>query len=291
MTRLVPLLACAWLLAGCGPKLEVRDVYESEDGNVSVKLRRLVQGGEPIPWGYDHPVTISDVRMAHILAEISNRNAEGALQPAIRSPQVYPLAEGISKALAVASPNDEVVALAYSRERRFGIFTYDLATAFRVTMQEPMLNIDFFDIEVEVEKNPRERGTRSYELPEELPEKQPVFALEPTKLQVARGARGLAFDWRNPFYSRPVSLTLRGGRLQRRTILMEVEPEELAPATQEGYTSPILRNAQLDALDRLDAERRKGLVSEEEFQRRRRLILEGKLDEAGYGEIESGPDE
>ena len=71
---------------------------------------------------------------------------------------------------------------------------------------------------------------------------------------------------------------------------MEAEPEELAPPTQEGYTSPILRNAQLEALDRLDEDRRSGEVPEQEFQRRRRLILDGRLDEAGYGDVEN-PDE
>ncbi len=287
MLRLVRLVALGLLFTGCGPKLVTQDVFESGDGNVHVKLRRLVDGGETVPWGYDHPVTVSDVRVAHIQAQITHRDEEGNVHPTIRSVHVYPLAEGISKALALASPDDEVVALAYSRERRFGIFTYDRATAFRITVQDPMLNIDFFAVEEKVEKDPRERSARSYETPAKLPEKAPRFALEPTKRQLARGARGLAFDWRDPFYGRPVSLTLRGGRLRRRTILMEAEPEELAPADQEGYRSPILRSAQLVALDRLDAERRNGQVSEEEFQRRRRLILDGRLDRAGYGDLES----
>ncbi len=287
MLRLARLVALGLLVAGCGPRLVTQDVFESGDGNISVKLRRLVDGGQPVPWGYDHPITVSDVRVAHILAQITHRDAEGNVHPTIRSVHVYPLAEGISKALALASPDDEVVALAYSRERRFGIFTYDRATAFRITVQDPMLNIDFFAVEEKVEKDPRERSLRSYETPATLPERAPRFALEPTQRQVARGARGLAFDWRDPFYGRPVSLTLRGGRLKRRTILMEAEPEELAPADQEGYTSPILRSAQLEALDRLDAERRNGEVSEQEFQRRRRLILDGRLDRAGYGDLES----
>ncbi len=287
MLRLARLVALGLLVAGCGPRLVTQDVFESGDGNISVKLRRLVDGGQPVPWGYDHPVTVSDVRVAHILAQITHRDADGNTHPTIRSVHVYPLAEGISKALALASPDDEVVALVYSRERRFGIFTYDRATAFRLTVQDPMLNVDFFAVEEKVEKDPRDRAVRSYETPVELPEKAPSFVLEPTKRQVARGARGLAFDWRDPFYGKPVSLTLRGGRLRRRTILMEAEPEELAPADQEGYRSPILRSAQLVALDRLDAERRNGQVSEEEFQRRRRLILDGRLDRAGYGDLES----
>ena len=44
---------------------------------------------------------------------------------------------------------------------------------------------------------------------------------------------------------------------------------------------PELRDAQLRALDQLDAARRSGIVTEAEFQKRRRLVLEGKLEEAG----------
>jgi hypothetical protein len=287
MTRTAATLVCLSLLVGCGPRLVTQDVFQSEDGDVSVQLRHLADGGEPVPQGHDQPVMISDVRVAHILAQITHKDAKDAVHPTIRSVHVYPLAEGISKALTVATPADELLVLAYSRQRRFGIFTYDLATAFRVVVREPLLEVEFFAIEEKVEKDPRSRSTRAYEIPAEMPEKTPAWKLEPTKIQVALGDRGLGFDWRDSFYSRPVSLTLRGGRLKRRTILMEAEPEELAPATEEGRASPVLRNAQLEALDRLDADRRNGLLTEPEFQRRRRLILDGRLEEAGYGDVES----
>ena len=279
------------VLTACGPNLVVRDVFESKDRDVSVKLRHLVKDGAPVARGYDQPATISDVRIAHIIAQIIHKDAEGATHPTIRSVHVYPLAEGISKALASAGPDDEVIAVAYSRERRFGIFTYDTATAFRVTMHEPMINLDFFAIGEQLEKNPKDSSLRTYSVPPELPDKAPKFRIEATRRQVARGRRGVAFEWRDPYYGRPVSLSLRGGRLKRRTILMEFEPEELAPALPgPGYTPAEVRNAQLRALDQLEAARRSGELSEEEFQRRRRLILAGRLEEAGYADPES-PDE
>jgi hypothetical protein len=46
-------------------------------------------------------------------------------------------------------------------------------------------------------------------------------------------------------------------------------------------------DAQIRALDQLEGARRSGLVTEAEFQRRRRLILQGRLEEAGYA---PGPD-
>jgi hypothetical protein len=60
---------------------------------------------------------------------------------------------------------------------------------------------------------------------------------------------------------------------------MEAAEEEPPPApVPEG-----LEDAQIRALDELDAARRAGLIKEVEFQRRRRLILEDKLEQAGYG--------
>jgi len=286
-------IACsvlALLLAACGPKLVVQDVFESEDRDVKVTLRHNVDGGEPVPRGYDQPVTISDVRVAHILAQVTHLDAEEQPHPTIRSVHVYPLAEGVSKALQAAGPDDEVIAVAFTRERRFGIFTFDEVTSFRVTMQEPMLNIDFFTIREKLEKDPKRRNERVYAVPPELPERASSFSIKTSKLQVPRGRRGVAFEWRDPYYARPVSLTRRGGRLKRRTILMEAEPEELRPEGVEAAPSPVLRNAQLRALDRLDASRRRGEIQEEEFQRRRRLVLEGRLEEAGYGDLEPEPD-
>ena len=82
---------------------------------------------------------------------------------------------------------------------------------------------------------------------------------------------------------------MRDGKLQRRTILLQEEEASEAPVPPpipEGAPSNALRDAQLRALDQLDAARRSGLVTEAEFQRRRRLILEGRIEEAGYASPE-----
>jgi hypothetical protein len=61
-------------------------------------------------------------------------------------------------------------------------------------------------------------------------------------------------------------------------------PDESEPKVPAAQTVPKgLADAQIRALDQLDAARQSGLIKEAEYQRRRRLILEGKLDEAGYG--------
>jgi hypothetical protein len=282
------LLATASLaLTACGPKLVQQQIFASDEGDVIVWIRHTEDDGEPVPRGYAQPVGISDVRVAHILAQINHKDSDGRQHPTIRSLHVYPLAEGISKALAVATPDDEVVALAYARERRFMIFTADRATAMRVTFEDELMFVEFFAIEEEVEKNPRESNKRrSYTMPDALgPGPSSQFTLVTLKHQVRR-PRGVGFDWRDPKYGRPVSLSMRSGQVRRRTILMEAEPDELAPERpHEPIVPAFVRDAQLEALDRLDASRRAGQIGEEEFRRRRRLILEGRLEEAGYGEL------
>ena len=66
---------------------------------------------------------------------------------------------------------------------------------------------------------------------------------------------------------------------------MEAEPEEERPEADpsEPAVAPELRDAQLRALDELDTLRRSGQITEDEFRERRRLVLDGRLDEAGYG--------
>ena len=273
-------LLCAVAFPACAPKLVREPVYESGDASIEVGLRHQEKGGEKLPRGYHHPALISDVRIAHILAHLQYEDRVGNKQPMIRSLQIYDLAEGLSKALKRAGPDDEVVAVAYHHERSFGIFTTDRVSSFRVYVLGDSLMIDFFDVDKRLDKQSGSVRTEKYDVPTELPETRLAIDLVAGESHVLRGTRGYAVDWRSPFFRRPVSLSLQGVR--RRTILMEAEPEAEAPEPAPVEVSPELRNAQLQALDALDAQRRAGSIPEAEFQRRRRLVLEGRLDEAGF---------
>lgn len=274
-------LGIGLLLVGCGPKLVRQPIFASEDGSVDVQLQHTLRDGEPVAQGYAHPAIISDIRMAHILAHLSFRNQRGQERPVIRSVHVYPLAQGLAEAFRRAGPDDEVVARAYAADRRLQIFTQERVTAFRAFFRGDLLRIDFFAVEEQVEKDPKQYQQHRYEFPVELPQAPlPLLAGEAQELQ---GARGYAIHWRDPLFQRPVSLAVRGGEVRRRTVLMEAEPEALAPAPPPvGSVPEELRDAQLRALDQLDGARRAGLITEAEFQRRRRLVLEGRLEEAGY---------
>lgn len=268
-------LALILLATACGPKLVQTTVWES-DGR-QVDLRHETDGGKPVPKGYDHPVAISGVRVAHILGSLAYLDGKDKRQPLIRSEHVYPLADGISLALREASADDELIAIAESRERRLGIFTVDTVTAFRVFVRDGQLTLGFYSIDEDLDREARQDG---YKPPVGAPGGRTIrFVLDTA--QAPAGPRAIAVDWRDPYYRKPKGFRANRGRLSRRTVLMEAEGEE-----EELTPTPVpsrLTDAQMEALDQLDAARRTGLVNEAEFQRRRRLILQGRLDEAGYG--------
>lgn len=281
MTRRASIIGLAALLCACGPKLIRQEVFRNDA--IEVQVRHLEEKGEVVRKGYGHPAVVADVRLAHILASLSHATGEGQTRPTIRSEHVYDLAEGLSKAFGLAGPDDEVVAAATSRERRLSIFTQERVTSFRAVMAGDLLAFEFFAVEEIVAKDSgRAHEDDGYEIPLEVPGERPAFRLVPGEAQARQGVRGISVDWRDPYYRKPVSLRARYGELRRRTILMEMSEEEAAG--QSVATPPIeeLSDAQLRALDELDAARRAGYVTEAEYRRRHSLVVEDRLEEAGY---------
>ena len=281
--RPLVILALGVASVGCGPKFVRQEVFRSENNQVRVELRRTEQGGEAISQDYEHPATIAAVRVAHILATLGYENSDGKDQSVIRGEHLYPLADGISKALAEAGPGDEVAAAALSQDRKFGVFTSDRATAFQLFMRDDQLHISFYAIEQPLEKPGVTDEIEIYKIPREFPTRRPPFALLPGKAQARTGARTLVIEWRSPVYRKALRLGRYGRGLRRRQVLMELPEEEKVNPAEVGLGLPAeVTDAQIHALDQLDAARRGGLVTELEFQRRRRLILQGRLEEAGY---------
>jgi len=270
------------VLAGCGPKF-VRDRVYDKPG-VRVELRHQLVDGKPVPRGYAQPTTIADVRIAHILASLSSENDAGERQPMIRSQFVYELADGIALALAKAGPDDEVAAASFPEDRRLGIFTDERVTSFRLALVGDEMQIEFYAFEQALEHDGNKTTPREYEIPTELPTLEPRFKIVPAEAQTRHGSRGVDVAWRDPYYRRPVSLSFRQGQARRRTVLMELPPENEPTPAAEAPAPAKLSDTQLRALDQLDAGRQSGLVKESDYQRRRKLVLENRLDEAGFGE-------
>ncbi len=285
-------LLCA-LAAACGPR--VLDAPIVSDDSLRISLRKVLEGGEPRARGNAHPATVSDVRIAHILASLEYRDAKGSRFPVIRSESVYPLAEALNKAIKQATPDDDIVAAVFETDRRLGLFTNKKVTAFRMFFSDDLLRLEFYDIERDLERSSGEGktgGDGSYEMPIALPATDGSFRLAPGEGVVVAGARAVQVDWRNEYFAKPVQLGVRAGRFKRRTVLMEEDdlnqPAPRPAATQEPPLrlveggSPELHDAQRAAFDELVALRRAGLVPEAEYQRRRQLIEKGELEKAGY---------
>ena len=289
MRRTTPLgVACAALaavlLSGCGPKLVRTPVFQKDQPSVRVELQRREQGGAAVPRGFEQPATIADVRIAHILGDLTFEGKDGKRQTAIRSAFLYDLAGGIAVALAQATPDDEVVAAAFPEDRRFGIFTDNRVTSFRLHLEGDSMHIEFMAIEDPLEKEGAKVGYSEYQMPSELPVLAPTFVLVPSESITKLGSRGVAVAWRDEIFRRPVSLVGRDGVVKKRTVLMELPPEKGTSPVEKPSRPPGLSDAQTRALDKLDAARAGGAVTEAEYQRRRRLILENKLGDLGDDE-------
>lgn len=288
MTRATPLraavlLAAALWLTGCGPKLVRQRIYDQPTARV--ELRHREQGGEILARSYSHPATISDVRIAHILGNLTFTDKDEKQRAVIRSADVYPLGEGIAKALEQATPNDEIAAASFPTDRQLGIFTDQRVTAFRVWLEGDDLRFEFYLVEAPLEKDGNKMSYREWEIPSEPSSTAPAFKLVPGQAQTRLGPDGVSVAWRDDYFRKPVALRDRDGTSRRRTVLMELPPEktETATAPAKANLPAGLSDQQIRALDLADADRSTGQITEAEYQHRRRLILENRLDEAGYG--------
>jgi hypothetical protein len=273
MRKRAALFFCLVLSFACGPRIIRETILDRDD--MRVELRRVVQENSPIAGAYDHPVLIADVRIAHILASLTHEDPKGRRRPTIRAEHVHPLAEGIAKAVNKATPEDEIAAATFASDRRLLVFNSERVTAFRAHFEADVFVIEFYAIEDPLEPGPRDE---KYQIPVNPPTWKPGFTLVEGRSQKLRGRRTVRVDWRSPYFAQPANLQVQGGKLRRRTILMEAEEETELPARPSE-----LDDAQIRAMDQIEAARRSGIISESEFQRRRVLVLEGRLEEAGYG--------
>ena len=87
------------------------------------------------------------------------------------------------------------------------------------------------------------------------------------------GPQRVAVHWRDERFRQPTNVRVGpGGKMSRRTILMQEEAPAEAPLPAQSLPSD---PDALRALAELEEARRAGAVSEAEYQRRRREILTG----------------
>ena len=275
-----PSLLClaAVLLAslGCGTRYARVPVHA--DDLVQVVLRAELRDGKPVERGFEHPATLSGVRLAHVLAQIDVRvdkgdEAASERRPAIHTDLVYPLGELLSQALAKADPSQEVVVQALRKERRLGLFTQAHATSFVAWVAaNGLLYLHLSRLDWPVPKGQED------ELREPVPGRE-VMAFRALASEGVDpvGHQTVAVHWRDDRFRRPTTVHVGpSGKVNRRTVLMEEEtpPEPEAPASSpEAVPSD---PASLRARADLEESRSKGELTEAEYLRRKRAILEGR---------------
>lgn len=261
------------LVIGClgcaGGALGTRTVRTQvyQEGGVRVFLRHLEQGGEPVPMDFSHPRTISSIRVSRVLTRIDVRERSGKEEKASRNAAVSTelaaaMGEGVSKALEEADPNQEVVVMATESRRRLGLFNADFLTSLVVWVKDDELWIELGDLDARMSDDPNDK-------PREPVRGRSVGGFRVVKTPGIRpvGNRTVAATWSDPVFSKATPpRTKKGGRQLRRTVLME-------EATPEDDAIDELSPEALRALADLEEKRIAGTVTELEYERQRREIL------------------
>lgn len=274
-------LACAIgvaaiLAIGCVGKQVRTPVYDQN--NVRVFLRQQIRSGEPVDQGFSHPVTIAPVRITNILARIQVREEDGedktGREAALPTGLLYGIGQGIAEALGKADSTQEVVVMAVERRKSLRVFTNDHLTSLIVWVKDDRLFVHLGELGNVMSRDPRDK-----------PHEPQLTAIDAKKKVLGSdgftpaGPRLVAADWRAAIFSDISGIRIRpGGEIVRRTILLEETPEEDA-ANRPGPAPPPegLSPDALRALADLEEARRRGMLSETDYQTQRRDILLGKL--------------
>jgi hypothetical protein len=249
-----------------------------EESGIRVFLRSDTRWMTTVEKGYSHPVTIAPVRVAHILSRIDLKPPGGFLVsfegdkervPAIGTNELFTVAEGVSKALAAADPNQEVVVMVIRDTKRFGVFDHDFLTSFVAYAKDERLYVHVSRHDWEIPK------TRDERIPE------PRIGDNPQRFKLYAGTamalvsnQAVAIDWRDPVFAHPTrTRVLPSGEVERREVLME-SPAEVQDTDDPGMKLPEnLSPEQLRSLADIEEARRAGKITETEYRARRRAIL------------------
>jgi len=246
-----------------------QDVYSK--GTVEVYLRSEKRGLSLVKKGYDHPLTIAPVRVAHILSRLDMRPSSGKAKerlPAIPTDLLYSIADGVSQAFGDAGPDQDVVVMAIRREKRWGIFEHKYLTSFVAYARDGRVYLHLNRSEWEIPKRREDR------LPEPSVGDHPMsFHLYPSYAMVLVDPQSVAVDWQDPIFAKDTrTKILPTGEVVRRTILLESPPEEISK--DAGVALPDdLSPEQLRALADLEEKRRSGEITEGAYLSERRRIL------------------
>jgi len=266
--------AAALAALACAPSYVRTPVYKQDE--TQIYLRHAAKFGTPIERGFQHPLAIAPVRLTNILARIDVKGSgdKDQRKPAIPTGVLYAIGEGAAQALGKANSSQEVVVMAIERRRNLGVFTTEYATTLLLWAQDGKLFIQLGKLDEALSRDPNAK------LPEPTTDGSD---LKKRKVLAGDGMTPMApmlvaVDWRDPVFKESAVRVRAGGEVVRRTILLETPEEE----KKEGGAAPLenLSPEALRALADLEETRRRGELTEGEYQTRRRAILSGQVPES-----------
>jgi hypothetical protein len=271
MKRALLLLVIAALLpTGCLTRAVKVPVFDQ--GKTNVFLRSDKKWSETIPKGFGHPLTISAARMAHILSRIDMRAAEGdgKREPAIPLESLYVIAEGMSKALAKANPDQEIVVMSQRRGKHWYLFDRNLLTSLVAYVKDDLLYVHIARSEWEIP------NTWKGPLPEPRVDEQVMrFHLVASEGMTLVNSQAVAVSWRDAIFRRATrTRILPSGKVVRREILMESPEEAPVPPLSADVLPGNLSPDTLRKLADLEEQKTRGEVTQTEYTVMRTTILQ-----------------
>jgi len=262
--------------SGCMTKVVKLPVFD--ENGVEVVLRYDSRGGKPVDRGFSHPVVIAPVRLTNLLARIEVRKGDKPeREPAIPTALLYPIGDGVARALAKAEPSQEVLVMAKERKRTMGIFTQDHLTSLIIWNQDDKIFVKLGHLDWAIPKDGKGDKIPEPKVGEIVGKNRAV----PSDGIAAEGNQLVTANWRDPIFKDSGALHVRpGGQVVRRTVLMDSgeeatlpgEPATGAPVPPQGVSPEGLR-----ALADLEESRRRGELTEADYQAKRRQILAGSM--------------
>ena len=188
-------------LPGCVTRSVQQEVVN--EYGLTIKLRSQAKPfADPTPRGFEQPAVIPATRLALILGGIeidrreSDEDSARERRPAVPSKLLKQISEGLSQALAEASPDQEIVVLALRKQAQHGLFHRKFLTSFVSYLKQGQIYFFFSRVEWPVDK--KRAGDR-------LPEPQPNDRAMPidtvgNDTYTRVGAQGVRVDWRSPTF-------------------------------------------------------------------------------------------
>ena len=268
------LVGTALLASGCISREIRKVVYKRSGVEVILREHRSGFGFSTVERGFAHPAHISAQRLAHILGAIDIRGRErqlAGIRTALGSKQVEAASAALSVGLAKANPNQELAVRIITKTRQHGLFNRKHITSFVAYVEDELLYLHFSRVDWQIPE--REKKTK---LPEPRVGENPMkFTVQPSEGMYSEGRYAVSVDWQDPVFRRPLRTAAEDGDRRKRTILFEDEniTERRRPAKVGGILSQLTPD-QLRALADLEEQRQAGTVTEGQYRKLRRSILD-----------------